>query len=372
MYELDILLKIFLFSTGGLVFTLDSIILYQIANSLSIARVYLSFSLSISIPAILILEGVYLFLLGYSFSNKTFISESNVLLKLPVEYLMYNLVSCFNFTSHFFIKSRLVIQVLFVTLFSMSMLLNSLRNSKINKRKILKKINFLITILTSIVIFLISMMTIWNLKPVLKSPIGPYNIDMGLFSQNEIESIKNGNFAKNDLSKYQILPKLSDILYSNDKVLAYQFCDYSCNKKKQCHKTCVNYYWHFLYFRIDCNRESSRIFTDCTENATNLRIVLKYLDEGAYPIYNCAVENGKNCSLGCPNLVQNYQLYLVQENFDKIEPAWTGLCNCFKKHPNIMLKQEIKLNACSSNSLELVETISKFFYFFRIISYIFT
>lgn len=216
--------------------------------------------------------------------------------------------------------------------------------------------NFFIILCVSVSIITVNFSIITNLNPVLQHHIGPGKIDMAFFNKNEINQIENTLFIKNDLFKYRFVSKLSDVLFSEDKALSHKKCSTYCNSKNRCRTTCTNYYLHFLYVNIECTEESKMFYHDCS-NATNLKLGFKYLDEGQYPTYSCAIVNNETCNLGCQHLSNNYGLYLVQQHLDVVEIAWKGLCNCMKKIPYNIIHQDLTLNLCYSNAFILTNNL---------------
>ena len=59
----------------------------------------------------------------------------------------------------------------------------------------------------------LNVILIKNLRPEMSTFIEPAQIDMGFYTQNEILSMKNGNYTGEDRS----IGKLSDVLFSEDK-----------------------------------------------------------------------------------------------------------------------------------------------------------
>ncbi len=74
-----------------------------------------------------------------------------------------------------------------------------------------------------------------------------------------------------------------------------------------------------------------------------------YLDSGPYPRYNCVVNlNNKTCASNCFQLLNSeYQLILVQNFNNTVQPAWKGLSNCNDK-PKITLTSDTLLMPCQS------------------------
>ena len=101
---------------------------------------------------------------------------------------------------------------------------------------------------------------------------------------------------------------------------------------------------------INCSIEAKLFYKDC-ENADSLRHVVKYLDDGPYPWYNCLIKKGNNsCYSNCTQLaLSDYRLILVQKFNNKIEPAWTGLNKC-NSEPHFRLTFNQTIDSCKSNN----------------------
>ena len=93
----------------------------------------------------------------------------------------------------------------------------------------------------------------------------------------------------------------------------------------------------------------NQIYTDCNDqNATSLIISLKYLDSGSYPSYNCLIhKTSDQCGTNCSYFSSQYQLILIQQVSNFIEPDWKGLSNC-NIQPNIELIQDPSIKLCTS------------------------
>ena len=92
-------------------------------------------------------------------------------------------------------------------------------------------------------------------------------------------------------------------------------------------------------------------YKDCRDADTfSLTMELKYLDAGEYPRYNCVKNAGNStCVNKCVNLISNYDLILIQQYENKVQPAWTGLSKCNSK-PNAKLIYDSTINPCSSSA----------------------
>ncbi|RNA21360.1 hypothetical protein BpHYR1_048409 [Brachionus plicatilis] len=169
-----------------------------------------------------------------------------------------------------------------------------------------------ILVLIGIAILNISLLV--KLDTSFKKDINPRTIKMGFFNQTEMDLIDQEKFVKDPNYSYRFVGTLYDILYSNNKRLAYS-------------TKYTRLYWRFLNVEINCDAVSHAFYPDCL-NALNLLIKLKYLDSALYPSYNCAViAKNSTCFSSCPSLRER-KLYLVQEFDDRVELGWSGFSNC--------------------------------------------
>ena len=188
-------------------------------------------------------------------------------------------------------------------------------------------------------ILILNIVLLTMLNNLLENNIGPDNIKIGYFNQTDTNSILNGKYVKDNTYSNRIIGTLSNVIYSNNKVLSYV----SCSSKS----SCTYYYLHFYNFQIPCTSQNQAVYQDCL-NASSLTMKLKYLDSGPYPSYNCIVNTDiKNCSTVCSQFLNlNYQFILIQDFSGIVQPAWQGLSNC-NTQPRIYLNQDFSLAACS-------------------------
>lgn len=352
---------------ASVVYILDLVIVLKVTSSISIAD---GFSSGPSLPAMgtaVIILGVFylLFLFAIIVSSfKTFIPERDLnflaltlvslLFDIPRQGIFYKFSSCFNYPSHSLIYARASLTFILYFLILVSNLIILVRRSK--DFKCLGALNLILFFFISVSIFYLNSKILAELKPVLKNPIGPYNIQMAFLNSSELAQVQNNSYQADDIFELKSIGRLSDIIFSKDKILAYSDCDSSCQPTDtNCH--CTDYYWHYLDVQIKCDSKFKIFYKDC-ENSTSLKIVMEYLDGGKYPAYNCAKLDDKVCKVGCPDLIANYKLYLVQKSQDasKIEKAWNGLCNC-NKNPSITLGYHSDLDICHSNAIKFKTNI---------------
>ena len=149
---------------------------------------------------------------------------------------------------------------------------------------------------------------------------------------------------------------MGDVVFSSNKALAFTSCARigdipnrpdSLNSNNQ--KSCRDYYIHTHLYEILCTSQSVLFYKDCAaSNAFSLTIIVRYLDWGPYPAYNCLINQANFlCASLCTQLLTSYKLLLVQEFKDnQVQAAWAGLSN-FNVMPNIQLTQSSVLNPCS-------------------------
>ena len=115
-------------------------------------------------------------------------------------------------------------------------------------------------------------------------------------------------------------------------------------------RRCTYYYIHSYTYEILCTNQTSVFYRDCeSPNAFSLTVQLKYLDSGDNLKYNCLINTqNETCSSLCAQLLTTYQVYLVQNNNNQIQTAWTGLSKC-NRMPNVKLTHDSTINPCSSS-----------------------
>lgn len=379
----DIVLRISLVIFLLILYGLDIAILEQVSNSISIAKTnfdsYLSFS---GIRISIIILGALQCLAHICFCISAIDNESiidkpflyiitlvNMLIEIPREAILYRFIGCFNYSSHAIIKARFSFTFVWILILLGLSIINVLKESSTNRR-IVNTINLILVTCISITIIGFNVAFLVNLKSVLSFPVGPNNIDLGFFTESEIDEIEKNDFLKDEFYKTKIVAKLSDVIYSKKTTKAYQVCSYNSDcvslDQSNCTKTCTDYNWRYHTVSIDCNNQTRNVFLDCFY-ANKMKILLKYTENGSFPIYSCGTENSKTCSPGCPDLSMDYRLYMVQQNSSKIEKAWRSLCNCLNIYPNLRLNQDSNSNVCLSNANIL--NFNKFFlYFFNLFS----
>lgn len=272
-----------------------------------------------------------------------------LLLNIPRESIILKYISCFNYSSHTLVHLRTSFNFLFTIIFIILCFINLFRESSSKGARAVKIVNFAASVCLSITIITLNVFILINLKPVLKNPISPYTIDIGFFDPAEMRQIKSNDYVKDDTYNVRAITKLSNVLYSNNKRLAYRDCTTHCDSKNHCSTSCVHYYWRYDNIYIECTGEARKFYKDC-EDARGLRIGLKYLDSGPYPMFSCAIEKNNTCQAGCPSLRTNYNLYLVQQNEGNIEVGWNGFCNCIKRYPRLTINEDLNANLCLSDA----------------------
>lgn len=302
-----------------------------------------------------------LFSIGEAFIPKKeftifYLSALVLLLLIPREAILYKFITCFNYSNNAIIIARASLTfVLMIFLLALNVLYlaflreeNEVHSSLLRVGRILA---FIVTVCSVIAIVVLNILIIVNLKPQFNNDISPYNIDIGYFDKNDISNIESGLYVKDIHFNKRVISKLSDVIFSQNKKLAYRRCSKN---------SCTSYYLRTLNVNIMCTNETVNFYKDC-ESASYLTIRMMYLDRGVYPSYNCAKYKNTTCELGCPNLALNYQLYLIQQNSGGVEPAWKGLCNCGTKIPKIDLTEDKEIEICKANNSSN-NRINPFFY----------
>ncbi|CAF0904108.1 unnamed protein product [Brachionus calyciflorus] len=263
-----------------------------------------------------------------------------ILINIPREGIVYKFFVCFNYPYYQIVQARACLT--FVSVIVIIVIHVQIMISKDDDNQILFKVGkillFIASILVLIGIAVLNIFTLINLKTDFEKDINPKTIKIGYFTEKEIVQIKENTFIKDSNYTNRIISNLNDIIFSDNKRVAYRTCTRS---------SCTYYYLRTLNAEITCNSDSEKFYSDCS-TAHKLIIQMKYLDGGEYPMYNCATI-GKNatCIRGCPGLI-NHKLFLVQEFNNRVELGWDGFCNCEVKSPKIKLTENIGLNLCDN------------------------
>ena len=143
-------------------------------------------------------------------------------------------------------------------------------------------------------------------------------IKLGFFNSTEITQIGSGVYVKDEFYKYRAIATLEQVLDSDNKKLAYTV-DYS--------ELDTEYYYIVFLADLYCNFNSSKFYKDC-QNNIQLKIIVRYINDGSIPKYNCASVQNNQSVLDCPNLTNSYSLVLIQEEQDTVSFAWKSIANC--------------------------------------------
>ena len=276
----------------------------------------------------------------------------HLLFTLPMEAIIYKFITCFNYSNNQIVIARSCMLILMILASGIGFIIQSARArnkdiSVVDTVFLFKLYGVLFsTLAISSTLIGLNIAEMAKLKPQLNPPVGPSTIYMGFFNQTEISSIENNNFSLDSSTlKDRVVGNLGDIVYSDNKRVHSQDCDEN------------NYYLHFYSFEIVCtNKQSESVFfKDCQKNnASSLTVHLQYVDDGAYPKYNCLVNKvNQTCASVCAELFSfNYELVVIQPrasneaNLTSVQRAWTGFSNC-NSRPNIRLTHDTILNPCS-------------------------
>ncbi|CAF1056603.1 unnamed protein product [Brachionus calyciflorus] len=337
-----------------IIYGLDLTIMAKITQDGSIAMKSFNEHISYSniFAATIVLCMFYIFglvLSIYSASEKKeltilYSSCTIIIFNIPREEIVYKFFICFNYTYYHYVQVRACLSVLSVILLIIVHTKSTFNmKSGSENKKINENLLFTTSFLVLIGIGVLNMFTLVNLNTQYTKDINPETIKIGYFTEKEIAQIAQNNFIKDSNYPSRIISNLNDIIYSQNKRVAYRTC---------WSKSCTTYYIRTLKLDIFCNSESKKFYRDCS-TVDKLIIELKYLDGADYPNYNCAViEKNSTCRQGCPGLI-DHQLYLVQEFNDEVELGWNGFCNCEVKKPHIKLTEDIELNICENKGSNL-------------------
>lgn len=202
-----------------------------------------------------------------------------LLLQVPREAIYYKFSVCFTLSTNGIIISRASLTFLFCLLILAANICLFIASDDDSSVLVLKILGSLILLASLIAILILNILTLVYLRTPTSVEISPYKIDIGYFNSSEISQIQSGTFVKDTNFNLRLIGKLSDIIYSNNKRLAYRSCSSGG-------KRCRSYYFRKMSVQITCNSNSSVLYTDCS-SADYLNIDLQYLDNSGYPVYNC-------------------------------------------------------------------------------------
>jgi hypothetical protein len=299
------------------------------------------------------------------------------LVYLIKEPLILKCFTCFNYSSNAIVIARSNLIFLLIFLFAIAYFLDLFAFE--NKTNRLESNLFILDIcLAFLFTMLISAVVVINIILLLKTnestdkAVGPNNIQIGFFNRKEVTAILDGTYPKNTDLNRRLIGNLSDIIFNKNKVYASKTCSYSGKSV-----SCAYYYWHHFKYEIMCTIENKQIYTDCLyENAKSLYINAIYLDDGPYPSYNCLINTfNQSCASNCSQMIgSNYELTMIQQLNDSVQPAWKGFCNCGSQ-PNIILTRNLSINFClnfgkrlHANSLILIDSFIVYFVAYYVLS----
>ena len=375
-----IVINIIIIVVSVIEFALSMVIMSKIRNSASIAVSELGdgFSINGFLIGILTLKFSHLMSLiamtivaWYSIAKGfwtfwiylIYLACSTFFIYLTSEIMIFKFITSFNTDNNNLIVARSCISILLVVIFFVLSLLHffSLRNAEeedSNQKKFcLNLFSNLFLVTTAVIVIIINCFLLARIGPQLNDEIGPNNIFMGLFNSREIDLIQKSEYSEDHSFENRIIGRLSEVIFSSNKLYSHK----KCGGRRKCNKL----YWHTYRFDIECSKgKADSFFQDC-ENSYSLTFDVKYLDDGPYPTYNCAINTvNRRCASNCNQLASSdYKLILFQQFNGFIEPAWSGFSSS-KLQPNITLIYDSTINPCSL-ALKLKNTfgIYKFIFF---------
>ena len=354
-------------SFSVIVYALGLAILAIAVNSVSIAKSYFidgsADLIGIFVGYIVVgaLNLVYLFTFACIFTCGKLITQyiailgiANLLFNVVSEGIFYKFAICFSFPTNGIVIARSSFAIiLMLTLIIVPFSLHFFRsvNGGIDKKsRVNDALMNSFLIIPCLGIIALNIALIAQLKSQLNYTLSPYNIQMGFFNSSEISLIQNGTYVKTSTFDDQLIGSLSNVMYSPNKIFDHRECHW--NGKSQ---SCTDYYMHFYSPQITCNQQTQQFYQDCV-GSSQIKIKMKYLDDGPYPTYNCVANRTYTeynrtyyqC-VTCDQLFSSYNLILIQQVNNKVELAWTGLCSC-SGNPNIRLSQDMNISPCDMSN----------------------
>ena len=259
--------------------------------------------------------------------------------EIPYEAVIFKFVTCFAHETNYVLVARSVLVIaLAAHYFTMGFIYSYSDWSTQDETKsklglLLDAAKWTALFLPAFVVFVVNCALLAQLAPPLNHQIGPYSIQMRFFNQTEIRLVQQGAFSKDDPLLYEarFAGLLSEAVFSPNRIRTSD----------------PDLYLHVYDFYVACTNYTRRFYADCAENAaSNLSVSVRYVDKGAYPRYNCVVHAANAThAYNCTQLfAAEYELVLVQEFNEHVEPAWTRLCKCYSA-PNFRLTRDPAISA---------------------------
>ena len=147
-----------------------------------------------------------------------------LLLMVPSEAIFLKFITCFNFYNNAIVIARSSLAIILACLLSVVPLLcflYTILNDSPMKCD-LKLFVIPLLVIPALAILGMNIVLINQLGAPLGQDIQPSNINMGFFNDNEISSIQNENYTKENTYDQRLVGTLSQILRSSDKTFSYR------------------------------------------------------------------------------------------------------------------------------------------------------
>ncbi|CAF0965062.1 unnamed protein product [Brachionus calyciflorus] len=320
-----------------------SIAIKEFNSKISFSAIYL---LAIFLHIFFILLTIYPYILQYStnealeviiFKHKA-IMVAFFLAFIPKEIITFKFINSFNFYHEGYVQLRAYLTFIYIVLFilfcinEIILIVKHQDSLDFMHNTLLKLIPVFCIMLILIVCAGLNMVTLYKLETKFNKDISPKTIKLGLYTNEEIYNLTNGNYLDSFSYEQKIICSLNDVI--------------KINKEEKIQQQGRHY---VKYFRkeIDCN--SSQIFYNGCKKFT--KMIIKIRDRNfEYPDFRCGmVSLNGSCSNGCDDLKrENIGVYLVQYFEHKLELAWNGFARSEFKQPRVKLNESLDLSACSN------------------------
>ena len=266
----------------------------------------------------------FFYILKYPFNEKYLTGNFVIALIIVTfeticETLFYLHVTCLKNNDERYIIAR---SILVITMMSINICINNFLYSK-HKLRCNSK-NLILTIssinILSIALIVLNVLLLVNIKEYSSVKNASKGIKLAFFNKTEIAQIESGVYVKDEFYEHRVIATLEQVLESNYTQLAYSV---------HVEKGSRNYYY-YIAFILDlfCNSEITKFYKDCENNNTQLKMIVRYINNvGSIPRYNCAYNESNKIVLDCPKLTNSYSLVLIQEAQDTVSLAWKSIAN---------------------------------------------
>lgn len=300
-----------------------------------------------SIYGFILISFFFLVLVKDDFQDFIIVHSLPTLILYPIkEILFYLIITCFRQELGFLITRVLFNFIFIILIFSTHFrLLNLIRiGKKFGKKKY--KVLFSIYFATLIIVLFLSFIINIGLLTRIKARNQTLNdVNIGLFTDDEIAKIEKMEYEPDDSLRYRKLVQYSKVVENS------RFIRTECDETSSL-PNCTSLYG--FSFSIKCDAENRKFLLDCADSKSLDFGIVSYRNtlsgnERNYPQFNCAVRlSNDRCLRECSNVL-NYNLYFFKSVNGKLLPAWNDFHLCSRNQTSkFILKRNRNLRICQA------------------------